>query len=335
MSPRKITKALCKATKWILLLLVVTFLCFRFREKEQQTKGAYKLLQEYLNKGLLQAPPARPVVCQPRNVFLLIMVPSAVSNFEQRRVIRKTWGNITTEPSVLLRFVLGKSTMHELQSLAETENSVYNDILFTNILETYENLLHKSIALLRWASFYCQGVQYLLKIDDDMFLNLPRLLNDLRRNPKLNTISGCRVSGASPFRTLFSKWRISRKQYQKDVYPDYIAGTAYLISGDIISKLYNATRRVPYFVFEDVYITGMCRKHIGAVASVHREFSCGFRDKGPCGKNFRYHITGHHYRPTEIQRMWSELQDRWSNCRLADAYLIHQLIYVSQQLMFL
>lgn len=315
--------------KWVVIIYLLTYIvCLPFREsKKGADETSYTLLQAYVESGLLETAPMRHKTYSNGEVFLLIMVPSAVSNFEQRDAIRRTWGNVSTiKPTVLLKFVLGKSKDTVHQSLAETENSIHNDILFEEILETYENLSQKSIALLRWASANCNGVKYLLKIDDDMFLNLPRLLNELNAHPKTNTISGCKVSGASPFRFAFSKWKISRSEYKNDYYPDYIAGTAYLISGDIISNLYRATRNVPYFIFEDVYITGLCRKHIGAVALENKGFNCGYRNRGPCGNNFRYQITGHHYTPREIQRMWLELQDRWSNCRLVDHYFIYKLV---------
>lgn len=315
--------------KWIAIIFLSTYIvCLPFRKTTQSAEEtSYKLIQAYKKSGLLRGPPLRHVTCRNSDVFLLIMVPSAVSNFEQRNTIRKTWGNVsTTKPTVLLKFVLGKSKDTVQQSLAETENSIYHDILFEDILETYENLSQKSKALLRWASTNCNGVRYLLKIDDDMFLNRPRLLNDLNTHPKTNSISGCKVSGASPFRFAFSKWRISKSEYENDYYPDYIAGTAYLISGDIISNLYRATQNVPYFIFEDVYITGLCRKSIGALAIEYKGFSCGYRVRGPCGNNFRYQITGHHYTPEEIQRMWVELQDRWSNCRLVDHHFVYKIV---------
>ena len=167
--------------KWIAVVFLTTYLvCTPFRSyKERSEEKFHTLIQAYVKSGLLHLPIPSQVHCRNRNVFLLIMVPSAVSNFEQRDAIRRTWGNVsTTKPTVLLKFVLGKSKDTVHQSLAKTENSIYNDILFEEILETYENLSQKSISLLRWASTNCKGVKYLLKIDD-MFLNRPRLLNEL------------------------------------------------------------------------------------------------------------------------------------------------------------
>jgi beta-1,3-galactosyltransferase 1 len=199
-------------------------------------------------------------------------------------------------------------------------------IVFEDIVETYENLILKPIAMLRWTSLNYHRIRYLLKIDNDMFLSLPRLLDVLQKYPKKNSIVGCKVSKSAPFRLPISKWSVSRTVYSDNYYPDYIAGIVYLISGDMIQNLYNTTQKVPYFIFEDVYITGICRHNIGAIAEEHSGFSCGYRDKGPCGNNFRYKITGHHYSPAEIKRMWLELGDKWPYCRFLDQYIIYRLV---------
>ncbi|XP_062584789.1 beta-1,3-galactosyltransferase 5-like [Saccostrea cucullata] len=309
----------------IFLTFYILYLQIRKPDYKQETK--IKIVGAYIKSGIIKPSPLHHSNCDSEEVFLLIMIPSAVNNFEQRNAIRSTWGNSSmVQYSVLIKFVLGTTSNGTLQDIAETENQIYNDILFEDISETYENLLWKSTAILRWVSRYCFRVRYLLKIDDDMFLNLPRLLNELEKHSYTNTILGCKVSHSSPFRYPYSKWVVSREQYHKDYFPDYIAGTAYLITGDIIQKLYLATQKVPYFKFEDVYITGLCREHVGAIAKEHTGISCGYRDKGPCGKNFRYEITGHHYSPSEIKRMWGELQDRWSNCRFIDQYFIYKIV---------
>ncbi|XP_061185723.1 beta-1,3-galactosyltransferase 5-like [Saccostrea echinata] len=324
-------KKLKSTVIWVIsVFLVIYLLCAPYRGLTINTEDiSYRLVQAYIDTGIVPPITAASVSCadQGENVFLLIMVPSAVSNFKQRDAIRHTWGNVSkVKPTVQVNFVLGKSKHAALQDLAHTEKLIYNDIVFEDVLETYENLTRKSIAILRWTVSFCSKVRYLLKIDDDMFLNLPRLLRYLTEFSQVNTILGCKVSHTAPFRNPFSKWYVSHDQYEDREYPEYIAGTAYLISGDVIYDLYQATDKVPYFIFEDVFITGLCRKQIGAVAKEHREFSCGSREIGPCGKNFRYMITGHHYSPPELTRMWVELQNRWSDCRLVDYFFIYSLI---------
>lgn len=322
-------KTLITVSKWIIILFIIIYIiCLPLRRVKQNIREtSYKLVQAYISLGIITTSSIAPISCEDKYVYLLMVVPSAVANFEQRNAIRNTWGNVSNlHTTVLLKFLLGKSTNAALQDIAVTESEIYNDIIFEDILETYENLTRKSIAMLRWASMHCRDVQYLLKVDDDIFLNLPRLLDELKKHQMKNAISGCKVMGSSPFRHSISKWSVSRAQYKEDYYPDYLAGTAYLISGDIIQNLYRATQKLPYFIFEDVYITGLCRQYIEASANGNSGFSCGYRDQGPCGKNFRYKITGHHYSPPEIERMWLELQDRWSNCRLVDYDFIYTLV---------
>ena len=316
----------------IILLTFIIFFPFKRHDSDHDIfLNNYKLVKSYIDSGLISQPPTMSPACinNGENVFLLIMVPSTASNFAQRDAIRKTWGNVSNiRPIVKLKFVLGKTHSFHLQDLLLTENLLYNDILIEDVPEKYENLTQKSIAILRWTVSNCPRIRYLLKIDDDVFLNLPRLLKYISKHAQTNTILGCLVSHSSPFRSIFSKWRVSWDQYNEEEYPEYISGPAYLISGDVLYKLYQSTKHVPKFMFEDVYITGLCRRHIGALAKSHAEFSCGYRDKGPCGSNFLYEITGHHYSPKEVQRMWLELQNRWSDCRLVDKYFVYKLVDV-------
>ncbi|XP_078320415.1 beta-1,3-galactosyltransferase 1-like isoform X2 [Crassostrea virginica] len=329
-SPNMKKKIKVATTRALIAFILIYIICLPFRRKiDDGFQSHYRLVQSYIDSGLIPRPRTISPSCinNGENVFLLIMVPSTASNFAQRNAIRKTWGHISNIPPIVkLKFVLGKTHTSQLQDFVLTENLLYNDIIIEDVPEKYENLTQKSTAILRWTVSNCPRVRYLLKIDDDVFLNLPRLLKYLSKHPQTNTVLGCLVSHSSPFRSIFSKWRVSWDQYNEEEYPEYISGPAYLISGDVLYKLYQSTKHVPKFMFEDVYITGLCRRHIGALAKSHAEFSCGYRDKGPCGSNFLYEITGHHYSPKEVQRMWSELQNRWSDCRLVDSYFVYRVI---------
>lgn len=44
--------------------------------------------------------------------------------------------------------------------------------------------------------------------------------------------------------------------YPGRIYPNYLSGTGYLMSTDVVPKLYNAALETPIFHLEDVYITG-------------------------------------------------------------------------------
>lgn len=315
----------------ILCVLVLIYIsCSPFRgQKDKTSEMNYRRMKAYIDAGLVHPSPATPLTCADNgeNVFLLIIIPSAITNFEQRNVIRKTWGNVSKfRPKVVVRFIVGRTGHSSIQELLMIENRIHQDLIMEDIPEKYENLTQKSVAMLSWIISYCARARYFLKIDDDMFLNLPRLLKHLSEHALTNSIIGCKFEHATPRRFPFSKWYVSWEQYSELEYPVYVSGPAYVITGDILFNLYQSTKEVPQFVFEDVYITGMCRKHIGALAVSHPEFTCGYRDVAPCGSHFLYRITGHHYKPTEITRMWAELQDRWSTCRLVDSFWMYGIV---------
>ena len=261
------------------------------------------------------------------NTFLLLSVPSSTGNSKQRLAIRNSWGSVVRDDDSLhLAFFIGRPENANMRRAIEEEKQLFNDIIELNVEDKYENLAKKSIGMLEWANSRCNHAKYMLKVDDDIFLNINLLIAELKVKNYRNSIIGCKVKNTSPFRFPFSKWYISRAQYSADKFPDYISGPAYVLSGDIIFKLSSATKVLPYIYLEDVYLTGICREYISAKVVGHPGFSCGFRDEGPCGSFFRYKITGHHYFPNEIERMWDELNDRWFTCPFKHSYVVSKFV---------
>ncbi|XP_062580138.1 beta-1,3-galactosyltransferase 5-like [Saccostrea cucullata] len=260
-------------------------------------------------------------------LFLFIAVPSHAANFEQRFSIRYSWGSVAkSDPGLKLAFFVGISEDRRINDVLSKEKEIYNDIIEVKIEDKYEMLAKKSISIIEWIHNNCNHAKYYLKIDDDMFLNIRNLIDDLQLRQRTNSIIGCKVKDTSPFRFPFSKWYLSRDQYSADTFPDYISGPAYVITGDILSKLYFATKSVKYIFLEDVFINGICRRYIDAEAEWHPGFSCGYRDQGPCGTHFKNKITGHHYYPKEIERMWNELNDKRFICPLKHSYWISRIV---------
>lgn len=46
--------------------------------------------------------------------------------------------------------------------------------------------------------------------------------------------------------------------YDKKIYPNYLAGSGYVMSIDTAIKLYNVSMKIPLLYLEDVYLTGLC-----------------------------------------------------------------------------
>lgn len=80
-------------------------------------------------------------------------------------------------------------------------------------MDTYRNLTLKTIMGMKWASKYCSGAKFFLKIDDDMTLNTYKLLKyleeTLKTRPKIENTLICRThNNTFVDRREFSKFRV-------------------------------------------------------------------------------------------------------------------------------
>ena len=130
-------------------------------------------------------------------LVLLILVFTAPANFDRRTIIRKTWA---TDPSLKIRwrsvFPLGQAGGDNiLNKKLEAEGMMYGDLIRGSYNEHYKNLTFKTQMGLEWAAKYCADFQFLLKADDDVFINPYALIDHLRipDTPKMNLYTGsCR-----------------------------------------------------------------------------------------------------------------------------------------------
>ena len=57
-----------------------------------------------------------------------------------------------------------------------------------NFLDSYHNLTYKSVMWLRWTAEYCPKAKYLLKMDDDIFVNIFKMVDWLKMLEKKNSL---------------------------------------------------------------------------------------------------------------------------------------------------
>ncbi|KAF1401152.1 Beta-1,3-galactosyltransferase 4, partial [Spheniscus humboldti] len=72
------------------------------------------------------------------------------------------------------------------QAALREEALRHGDLLQGAFADTYANLTRKTLLLLRWAAARCPAAPFLLKADDDVFVNLPALTTYLAslRHPR-------------------------------------------------------------------------------------------------------------------------------------------------------
>ena len=122
------------------------------------------------------------------DVFLLVYVHSPFDQGKRRNVIRKTWGDVAQyDVGVRLVFFVGspppniasEGNRTNAQTLLHFEANQYGDIVQVNFVDSYRNLSYKSVAALKWITNFCRRAQFVLKVDDDIFVNLFKLLHHL------------------------------------------------------------------------------------------------------------------------------------------------------------
>lgn len=209
-----------------------------------------------------------PELCPLQGALLrmLILVSSAPSNVEKRHAIRQTWGFYARKANVALAFVLGASPA-TMRITVAAEDALFGDLVVGNSIDSYANLTLKTLSMLEWANTYCRHSPRLLKTDDDVFVNVPRLLrfafSNWRANAKRTLWGALHYSPRKPNYTKDFKYYVSPLQFPPNVIPTYAAGAAYLLTNDTVWPLVRVAPAEPYVPLEDVFVTGILASKAG------------------------------------------------------------------------
>ncbi|XP_031336998.1 beta-1,3-galactosyltransferase 1-like [Photinus pyralis] len=221
----------------------------------------------YATKNLLSCPK------KGKYVQLVVVIPSAPYRESARMSIRQTWGRFGIRKDISIFFLIGKTYTKKTEKNVDKESRLYKDILMGNFHDKYENLPLKSVTMLRWVRDHCPSAKYLLKSDDDVFVNIPRLLKFIKKlNPKKRAIYGRIHKNAKPVRNPKGKHYLPYKEYKDKLLPDFANGPAYLIPVSVVDELYQATLYHQIIRLEDVFLTGIVAGNLGIERINNYEF---------------------------------------------------------------
>lgn len=208
-----------------------------------------------------------PQKCEQEKPFLVLVVQVAPRNRAHRDIIRSTWGSegLVLDKVVKLFFLLGMQTgedAHQVQEQVLQESAEHQDLIQSDFVDCYKNLTIKTMVMLEWLKLYCSTAAYAMKVDSDMFLNVPNLVKILIDAPKTNYMAGSVQYNAPVLRDPESKWYVPTEVLPQPVYPPYPLGLGYILSLDLAEKLIEASRHVKALYLEDAYL-GLCLHHLG------------------------------------------------------------------------
>ncbi|KAM3911256.1 beta-1,3-galactosyltransferase 9 [Leptodactylus fuscus] len=215
-------------------------------------------------------------LCTGREVFLLLIIFSSPENRIRRERIRQTWANMTVLRGLEVAhvFMLGRPQVDSTQYNLLNESQLHQDLVQGCFLDSPFNRTLKVMMMMEWIVTFCPGASFILKADEQMFVNaesLTRYLLTLGTHTA-DVYSGRVIHQARPDRDPLSPSFVPIASYSETFYPDYCSGSAMVISQDVVRKMYLVSHRVPMVVPSEVFI-GLCAQQAGVIPIHSSRFS--------------------------------------------------------------
>ncbi|XP_055876713.1 beta-1,3-galactosyltransferase 5-like isoform X3 [Biomphalaria glabrata] len=224
----------------------------------------------------------------------VMIVHTAADHFDRRGRFRRTYSNFTnTSPyRIKVVFLIGQVESAELSLKLERENMEFGDTVLGVFLDTYHNLTLKAVMGYRWLNTTCKDVKMVIKMDDDVFLDVRKFFNTywnkLSNSVKTNSIH-CQVwEHAVVGRT--GKWKVERGLFPNSSYPfPYCAGFFAIVTPDLIKQMYSYGKKIDFFWIDDVFLYGMVPAairgvHFNQVGRKKRLITDSYMDYSSCVK---------------------------------------------------
>uniref|UniRef100_UPI00398F2BD0 N-acetyllactosaminide beta-1,3-N-acetylglucosaminyltransferase 4-like n=1 Tax=Pristiophorus japonicus TaxID=55135 RepID=UPI00398F2BD0 len=257
--------------------------------------------------------------CRGKDAFLLLAIKSLAENADRRAAVRDTWGREGMVGGVRVRrvFLLGLTESHirsqDVQALVDRESEEHGDVVQWAFRESFFNITLKETLFWRWFSRHCPAASFVLKGDDDVFVNVKNVVEYLKDfNASQDLYVGDVFRNGYPSRAESSKYYIPFFLYGNEHYPPYAGGGGYLLSGTSIHKLYQASKSEKLFPIDDAFV-GICARR----AKIEGVSHAGFRTHGnipydPC--IYKGLMLVHRVTANELRLIWSLLKGDTKPC---------------------
>ena len=212
-------------------------------------------------------------ICQGvKNLLYLVVVHSSTIHFERRKSFRETWANIDKKYTIYntrLVFLLGKPQNDSTQKTIRKENECFGDIVQGNFMDSYHNLTHKAVLGLRWVTENCRQARFIVKVDDDVFVNVFKLISIITENANKSRTIFCDVRPKGKINR-GGKWKVDKREFAGLKYWPYpfCAGFFVILTSDVIPELYEKAKISSFLWLDDVYLFGLLASKIGNVTHI-------------------------------------------------------------------
>ncbi|ELU06423.1 hypothetical protein CAPTEDRAFT_102471 [Capitella teleta] len=183
------------------------------------------------------------------NASLVILVHSAPSNAERRRVIRATWLS-ALPPDTLALFVMGTGGLSNVAAwnLQQEQRNHSDLLLFDGMTEDYFALTTKVRRAFVWLH-HNVDFKFVLKADDDTFVRVDRLMQESQKLKFFERIYWGYFSGNTrPVEPSATDVKLC------DLHIPYAKGGGYILSADLVSFIAKNQERLLLHESEDVAV---------------------------------------------------------------------------------
>ncbi|CAH1967052.1 unnamed protein product [Acanthoscelides obtectus] len=189
----------------------------------------------------------------------LVAVHTSPEHIENRNVIRSTWGQRSFGIKVF--FLLANTTDELLQKKISSEASEFKDVVQADFVDSYCNITYKHVLALKFAIDKCSNIKYLVKVDDDTFVNTPNLkqfldLYDRKYSNNSNIL--CLSREKSPVMRS-GKWKVSEEMYPGKYYIKHCFGFFIIYPKAAVTAIYREAQKedVKLFWIDDIFVSGV------------------------------------------------------------------------------
>jgi galactosylxylosylprotein 3-beta-galactosyltransferase len=184
------------------------------------------------------------------NYKVIVLIMSAKPHRERRDACRTTWITLSDYRPMRFLFVIGGAGMDSMDmSQLVQENTTNGDLLIlSDVPDSYASLTSKLISSLTYISSHFK-FKFLLKVDDDSFVRLDLLFDELSETNADRLYWGYFTAGAPVKKA--GAWK-ETNWFMCDKYLPYAVGGGYILSSDLVKYISDNSELLQRYNSEDV-----------------------------------------------------------------------------------
>lgn len=203
-------------------------------------------------------------MCKKQRVDILIYMHSEVSHFSSRTILRETWAGLNNFKDIRVKtvFFLGDAARPEDGPGVAFEQSAYKDIVQGDFVDVFTNLGIKAVMVSQWISRHCSHARYVIKADDDMFLDIFRLtelfIPRIWHSPKTLMCHFQKGGSRQIQRDPHNRWYVpTHLLANQTYYPAFCSGYVVLMTTDVMPALYRGSFKASLIAVDDAFLFGL------------------------------------------------------------------------------